>query len=280
MELFSAKNKILYINVPKLIYKHFYNNDALAKKLESTYGRKPLKEEAKNPEDKDENIYYKYNPIKFEANLVNQIIMNYISNNSKLIENSGNFVILTGYLNNDLLKNSEEAFNLPLLELNKSMELGQITSFIQLTKKGVQENEEEKPEQLIIEKPKKKIVADPLDVDGPPGGEEEKPEEEAPPEEENNPDGVPKFKPENFSWTNYDGKPRNYVQILKRLKNWEVKVEEFNDSNNYGTEVEKIIGEHIEKFVNKENKYNGNISLIKISNKIDKANETAVENQL
>jgi hypothetical protein len=280
LEIFSAKNKVLYVNVPKLIYKHFYNNDAFAKKLESTYGRKPLKEGPKNPEDKIENIYYKYNPIKFETNLVNQLILNYISKNSKLIEDSGNFVILTGYLNNDLLQNSEEAFNLPLLELNKTMELGQITSFIQITKKGVEENETEKPEQLIIEKPKKKIVTDPLDVDGPPGGEEEKPEEEAPPEEENNPDGVPKFKPENFAWTNYDGKPRNYVQILKRLKNWEVKVKEFDDKSDYGTEIEKIIGEHIEKFGNKENKYNGNISLIKISNKIDKANETAVENQL
>jgi adenylate kinase family enzyme len=39
LELFSAKNKILYINVPKLIYKHFYNNDSYAKKLEGTYGR-------------------------------------------------------------------------------------------------------------------------------------------------------------------------------------------------------------------------------------------------
>ena len=280
LEIFSAKNKVLYVNVPKLIYKHFYNNDAFAKKLESTYGRKPLKEGPKNPEDKIENIYYKYNPIKFETNLVNLLILNYISKNSKLIEDSGNFVILTGYLNNDLLQNSEEAFNLPLLELNKTMELGQITSFIQITKKGVEENETEKPEQLIIEKPKKKIITDPLDVDGPPGGEEEKPEEEAPPEEENNPDGVPKFKPENFAWTNYDGKPRNYVQILKRLKNWEVKVEEFDDKSDFGAEVEKIIGEHIEKFGNKENKYNGNISLIKISNKIDKANETAVENQL
>ena len=280
LEIFSAKNKILYVNVPKLIYQHFYNNDTFAKKLESTYGRKPLKECPKNPEDKNESIYYKYNPIKFETNLVNQLILNYISKNSKLIEDSGNFVILTGYLNNDLLQNSEEAFNLPLLELNKSMELGQITSFIQITKKGVEENETEKPEQLIIEKPKKKIVTDPLDVDGPPGGEEEKPEEEAPPEEENNPDGVPKFKPENFSWTNYDGKPRNYVQILKRLKNWEVKVDEFNDNKDYGAEIEKIIGEHIEKFGNKENKYNGKISLIKITNKIDKANETAVEYQL
>ena len=197
--------------------------------------------------------------------------MNYISNNSKLIENSGNFVILTGYLNNDLLQNSEEAFNLPLLELNKTMELGQITSFIQLTKKGIQENEEEKPEQLIIEKPKKKIVSDPLDVDGPVGG--------AP--EEENPDGVPKFKPENYAWTNYDGKPRNYVQILKRLKNFEVKIEEMDENNSYGNEVEKIIGEHIEKYEKKEeNKYNGIISVIKISSKIDKANENCVEHQL
>ena len=279
LELFAAKNKILYINVPKLIYKHFYNNDTYAKKLESTYGRKPLKSDIKNSEDWDENIYYKYNPIKFEPNLVNEIILNYISKNSKLIEDSGNFVILTGYLNNDLLCNSEEPFNLPLNELRKTMELGEITSLIQLTKKGIQENEEEKPEQLIIEKPKKKIEVDPLDVDGPPGGEEEK-QEEVPPEEEN-PEGVPKFKPENFAWTNYDGKPRNYVQILKRLKNFDVNMKEFNEQNEYGKEVESAIGEHIEKYMKKEeNKYKGIISVIKISSKIDKANETCVEYQL
>ena len=279
LELFAAKNKILYINVPKLIYKHFYNNDTYAKKLESTYGRKPLKSDIKNSEDWDENIYYKYNPIKFEPNLVNEIILNYISKNSKLIEDSGNFVILTGYLNNDLLSNSEEPFNLPLNELRKTMELGEITSLIQLTKKGIQENEEEKPEQLIIEKPKKKIEVDPLDVDGPPGGEEEK-QEEVPPEEEN-PEGVPKFKPENFAWTNYDGKPRNYVQILKRLKNFDVNMKEFNEQNEYGKEVESAIGEHIEKYMKKEeNKYKGIISVIKISSKIDKSNETCVEYQI
>ena len=279
LELFSAKNKILYINVPKLIYKHFYNNDTYAKKLESTYGRKPLKSDVKNSKDCDENIYYKYNPIKFEPNLVNEIILNYISKNSKLIEDTGNFVILTGYLNNDLLSNSEEPFNLPLNELRKTMELGEITSLIQLTKKGIQENEEEKPEQLIIEKPKKKIEVDPLDVDGPPGGEEEK-QEEVPPEEEN-PEGVPKFKPENFAWTNYDGKPRNYVQILKRLKNLEVNTKEFNEQDDYGKEVENAISAHIEKYGKKEeNKYKGIISVIKISSKIDKANEACVEYQL
>ena len=279
LELFSAKNKILYINVPKLIYKHFYNNDSYAKKLEGTYGRKPLKEGVKNPEDSDENIYYKYNPIKFEPNLVNEIILNYISANSKLIEDTGNFVILTGYLNNDLLSNSEEPFNLPLNELRKTMELGEITSLIQLTQKGVQENEEEKPVQLIIEKPKKKIEVDPLDVDGPPGGEEEK-QEEAPPEEEN-PDGVPKFKPENFAWTSYDGKPRNYVQILKRLKNFETNMKEVNAQSDYGKDVENAIGEHIEKYLKKdENKYRGIISVIKVSNKADKVNENCVEYQL
>ena len=54
-------------------------------------------------------------------------------------------------------------------------------------------------------------------------GEEEEPQEEEPPEEDN-PDGVPKFKPENFTWTTYDGNPRNYVQVLKRLKMYPVKV--------------------------------------------------------
>ena len=172
---------------------------------------------------------------------------------------------MTGYLNNDLLENDEEAYNLPLYELNKTMELGEITCFIQITKKNIQENEDEKPVQLIIEKPKKKVETDPLDVDGPPGGEEEKPEEEAPPEEEN-PDGVPKFKPENFAWTSYDGKPRNYVQILKRLKKFDVNLAEIDVGGNYGEHLEKILEEHIEKYAKKdENKYKGIISVIKVN---------------
>lgn len=79
-----------------------------------------------------------------------------------------------------------------------------------------------------------------------PGGEEEKPEE-VPPEEEN-PDGVPKFKPEEFSWTSYDGKPRNYVQILKRLKNFPIKVAE---NGNFREELVKIIGEHMDNYLKK-----------------------------
>ena len=67
------------------------------------------------------------------------------------------------------------------------------------------------------------------------------------------------------------------MQILKRLKNYEVKIQEFNENYNYRDEIEKIIGEHIEKFGKKEEiKYNGIISVIKISSKIDKANELSV----
>lgn len=274
LQLFSAKNKLLYISVPRLIYNHFYNNDVYAKKLESTYGRKKIIENIKDPDNFDEFIFYKYNPIKFEKSLINQMILDYVASNSKIIEDSGNFVILTGYLNYDLLENLEEPFNLPLYELKSTMELGDLTAFIQLTRKEIKEDEDEQPVQLIIEKPKKKIETDPLDVDGPPGGEEEKPEEEAPPEEEN-PDGIPKFKPENFSWTSYDGKPRNYVQILKRLKCFPVKVV---DNGSCREELVKIIGEHMDNYMQKEEKkYKGIISVIKVGENVEKETDDEIK---
>ena len=225
--LFATRNKLLYINVPKLIYNHFYENDSDAKLLESFYGKKRLNVSCKNQDNFDELIYYRYNPVFFETSLINSLILKYVSLNSKIIENNGNFVLLTGYLNYDLLDNDDTLYNLPLLELKNTMELGDLTAFIQLTRNEIKQIEDEQPQQLIIEKPKKKVETDPLDVDGPVGG-EEKPEEEAPPEEEN-PDGVPKFKPENFSWTSYDGIPRNYFQILKRLKNFVVEEIEGNE---------------------------------------------------
>ena len=154
------------------------------------------------------------------------------------------------------------------------MELGELTAFIQITRKVIKEDEDEKPEQLIIEKPKKKVEKDPLDVDGSPGGEEEKPEEEAPPEEEN-PDEVPKFKPEKFSWTYYDGKPRNYVQILKRLKCYPIKVVE---NGNCREELVKLIGKHMDNYLQKnENKYKGLISMIKVGDNIENENEDEIQ---
>ena len=80
----------------------------------------------------------------------------------------------------------------------------------------------------MIEKPKKEVKEE---------GEEE-------PQEEENPDGVPKFKPENFKWTSYDGQPRNYVQVLKRLKMYPVDVIK---SNNCRDDLIKVIKTHLDK---------------------------------
>lgn len=85
------------------------------------------------------------------------MILEYVAANSKIIEDSGNFVLLSGYLNYDLLENVEEPYNLPLYELKSTMELGELTAFIQLTRNEIKEDEDEQPVQLVIEKPKKKL---------------------------------------------------------------------------------------------------------------------------
>ena len=257
LSLFCARNKVLYINVPLLIYSHFYENDEEAKKLESAYGKRKLKVTCKDPDNFDELVYYKYNPINFERELVVKIINDYITKNSKLIEESGNFVLLSGYLNYDLLENQDEPYNLPLLELKSIIELGELTSFIQITRKDIKIEEDEKPEQIVIEKKVKKPKVE---------GEEEKPEEENPPEEENQ-DGVKRFKPEDYPWTNYDGVPRNYIQILKRLKMFPVKTIEASDTCR--EELIKALGNHLDNFMNREElKYTGLITIIKINGEI------------
>ena len=135
LSLFCARNRVLYINVPKLIYNHFYENDEEAKLLESAYGKKKLRETCKDPDNFDELVYYKYNPINFERELVVKVINDYIGKNSKLIEESGNFVLLSGYLNYDLLENQDEPYNLPLLELKSIIELGEPRNYIQILKR-------------------------------------------------------------------------------------------------------------------------------------------------
>ena len=257
LNLFCARNRVLYINVPQLIYNHFYENDEEAKLLESAYGKRKLRVNCKNPDNFDEFVYYKYNPINFERELVVKVINEYIAKNSKLIEESGNFVLLSGYLNYDLLENQDEPYNLPLLELKSIIELGELTSFIQITRKEIKIEEDEKTEQIVVVKKVKKPKVE---------GEEEKPEEENPPEEENQ-DGAPKFKPEDYPWTNYDGIPRNYIQILKRLKMFPVKIIESSDACR--EELIKSLGNHLDNFMNREElKYKGLITIIKINGEV------------
>ena len=47
----------------------------------------------------EEIIYYKYNPVHLEKNIVNQLILKYIAKNYHNIEKTGNFILLFGYLN-------------------------------------------------------------------------------------------------------------------------------------------------------------------------------------
>ncbi len=268
LQLFCARNRILYINVPYLIYSHFYENDSTSQKLEAVYGKKKLGVECKNPYDFNEMIYYKYNPIFFEKDLINKIILDHIGKNYKIIEDSGNFVLLTGYLNSDLLEEQEGPYNLPLLEIKNALELGELTSFIQISRKDIKQSEDEIPQEIIIEKPKKEVKeGEGEEGEGNPEGEEE-------PQEEENPDGVPKFKPENFKWTSYDGLPRNYVQVLKRLKMFPVNVIK---SENCRDDLIKIIKTHLDNFRKKsENNYEGMISVINVGNDVGEENNENV----
>ena len=286
LKLFAARNKLLYVNVPKLLYEHFYENDEDAKKLEGFYGKKDLKIGCINDNNIEEIIYYKYNPVHFEKNLVNQLILKYIAKNYHNIEKTGNFILLSGYLNYDLLKNPEEPFNLPLLELQNAMELGELTAFVQMTRNDIKSIEDEKPEQIIIEKPKKK-KKEPKEGEEEEGneegdqekeggeqGEEEKQDEEEPQEEEN-PEGASKFKPENFSWTSYDGKPRNYIQVLKRLKAYPLKIIEASDTCR--EELIKVIGSHIDNYMaRKDTGYDGMITIIKINGEVPEETDESV----
>ena len=268
LQLFCARNRILYINVPYLIYSHFYENDLTSQKLEAVYGKKKLGVDCKNPYDFNEMIYYKYNPIFFEKDLINKIILDHIGKNYKIIEDSGNFVLLTGYLNSDLLEEQEGPYNLPLLEIKNALELGELTSFIQISRKDIKQSEDEIPQEIIIEKPKKEVKeGEGEEGEGNPEGEEE-------PQEEENPDGVPKFKPENFKWTSYDGLPRNYVQVLKRLKMFPVNVIK---SENCRDDLIKIIKTHLDNFRKKsENNYEGMISVINVGNDVGEENNENV----
>ena len=268
LQLFCARNRILYINVPYLIYSHFYENDLTSQKLEAVYGKKKLGVDCKNPYDFNEMIYYKYNPIFFEKDLINKIILDHIGKNYKIIEDSGNFVLLTGYLNSDLLEEQEGPYNLPLLEIKNALELGELTSFIQISRKDIKQSEDEIPQEIIVEKPKKEVKeGEGEEGEGNPEGEEE-------PQEEENPDGVPKFKPENFKWTSYDGLPRNYVQVLKRLKMFPVNVIK---SENCRDDLIKIIKTHLDNFRKKsENNYEGMISVINVGNDVGEENNENV----
>lgn len=120
--LTAAANKVLYVNVPYLIYKQFYSHSAWKQKLENCYSKKHL--DIEDSEEFDLKIYKTYNPLHFQESIVNDLILNYINENSKENEDNDNVVILSGYLNYDLLPKEEAPFNLPIYEVKKLLNIG------------------------------------------------------------------------------------------------------------------------------------------------------------
>ena len=95
-----------------------------------------------------------------------------------------------------------------------------MTSFLYLSNRKVQL--EEKEEAVLLEASKPKVTEKKEPVEGE-EEDEEKQEMEDPNKEEEGEEGKPKFKPEGFSWTDYDGIPRNHVQVVSRFTKYPVK---------------------------------------------------------
>ena len=92
-------------------------------------------------------------------------------------------------------------------------------SFVHLSNRKVQIEEKEEAVLLEVVKPKVVEKKDDLDMEG----EEKEAQEEPPKEEEPEEEGKPKFKPEGFSWTDYDGNARNHVQVISRFTKYPLK---------------------------------------------------------
>jgi len=93
-----------------------------------------------------------------------------------------------------------------------------MTSFLHLSNRKV--NLEENEEPVLLEAAKPKVVEKKEEGEEGEDGEEKEPEEA--PKEEEGEEGKPKFKPEGFSWTDYDGNPRNHVQVISRFTKYPI----------------------------------------------------------
>jgi hypothetical protein len=117
------------------------------------------------------------------------------------------------------------------------------------------ESEEFIVREKIPEPPKIEVVKDKLDIDDGENAEEEKKEEE-PPQEEEGDENKPKFKPELYEWSWYDGKPRNYIQVVRKF----TKIEPGNEKECSGENV----GEELFNFI-RDNGHTGILQLFKIN---------------
>lgn len=231
----ATEFQALYINVPYLIYSKFYENKQTAVELKKFYSKKLNLNGNSRELGFEESLYYKYNPIHFDEEVIINLIKSHINNNFKELENTG-LVIITGLMNCDLLPKESQAFSLRLKEIKNLFSIGQLHGYIHVTNEA--QEIEEQLEEIFLEPPKKPVkVKNPLDVSGDMGDggnvDDGNMQDNADgldnmdnndPGDPNDPDNKKPYNPYNKSWTDYNGQPRNYLQILTKLLNKEVKV--------------------------------------------------------
>lgn len=117
-------------------------------------------------------------------------------------------------------------------------------SFINISNKKPEIDESEEPLLLEIVKPKVIEKKDELDISG-----EMKENAEEPEKKDEDQDGEaekPKFKPEGFSWTYYDGKPRNYVQVISKFTKYPI-IEDHSTVRNMENTIIQILSSDIKQ---------------------------------
>lgn len=240
IDYLATIHRLLVVNVPELISKIYQDpTSRMYQDLRSTYGKKKLFKSDGYKSDR-ERIYYEFNPIHYSPKIVNEIIKFYVSKYSSEIEESNNTVLLLGYFNQDLLKDQDLSYNLPLLEIQNLTLIGNIISFVEISETFLYTQENDIAVELEQPKPpEKKKIKDPNadgdgDVDGDMDGDKDDGDNADNMEPELNEDGTPKiiFKPEKYKWTFTDGKPRNYLQHLHKMFIFDYEVVIQEDVNN------------------------------------------------
>lgn len=224
----SLEYDCMYFNVSKLIYQQFLLNNSFSQELRKFYSKKT------NIESND--IYLKYNAINFDESILLNMIKVYMNKHYKVYENSKT-VIISGLLNSELLKEEFSFTCTPILEIKNLSILGTLRGLIMMTNNPTEI--EEKVEEVLLEPPKKVVKQkDDLDISGnmdnnmdgndnlnnsqDMGGNMENlnMEDVADDPADDDPEKQDKqrpFNPLNKCWSDYNGVPRTYLQILARL---------------------------------------------------------------
>ena len=125
-----------------------------------------------------------------------------------------------------------------LFEIDK--ELGEIQAIIKLTHDDYEKVEDDRiAVNLVVEEPKE-VKEEKKEEKKEGEGEGEEPPPPPPADEEDKQD-KPKFKPEDFAWTNTEGKPRTIGQFFSGWKNSITKNNLFNEHQSEGYETELVL---------------------------------------